>query len=259
MRCAALSMVFILFCQGVSALPAEESDTVSLTVRGNRVTLRAVDAPLPVVLQRLAVATGIALHIMVPVDERVSMEFADVELKEGLQRLLQRQNSAFLYSPSAGTLAAIYVLGPHGGTSAPPTVQAALASAVASTPPEDSAIDLEAARHQTSLKINALEERLRAVSMAPTSEASDLSQELMADPDQAVRITALQWLARQEDSGDKALAIALHDGDDLVQRAALQIIFEQGASEEAIEAVRAAAEAKNDRAVQQILSSLRSQ
>jgi hypothetical protein len=229
---------------------------VTLEVLGDRLTLRADDAPLAVVLRQLARATGIIIYLGEPVDERVSVDLADVDLEAGIRRLLKHRNCIFLYATTPGVPSTIYVLEPRSNTIASPMTQPAQALAAVSEPMEGGEVDLEAERFQSSLRIEDLEDALLAASAADSSEAPPLLQDLMAEPDNSVRITALQWFAAKGDSGVDALVTALADGDDLVQRVALQIILDHGISEEVVEEVKAAAEANNDRAVRQMLGML---
>ena len=147
---AALALTFSLILAGPSGGQAEDRSTVALEVRGERLTLRAEDAPLAVILQRLAKAAGFVVYFKQPVEERVSADLADVDLEEELQRLLNHWNTMFLYDKDRRAPAAVYVFGPRGGTVAPGISERAEGPLSASEPVGDDEIDIEA--HQLGRK-----------------------------------------------------------------------------------------------------------
>ena len=253
---AALALTFSLILAGPSGGQAEDRSTVALEVRGERLTLRAEDAPLAVILQRLAKAAGFVVYFKQPVEERVSVDLADVDLEEELQRLLNHWNTMFLYDKDLRAPAAVYVFGPRGGTVASDISERAEAPLSASEPVGDDESDIEAEASKAALKLEALEEELRAVSVVESEGVSRLLQNLMADPESSVRITALHWLAGRQEVGIDALATALEDSNPLVQNVAMQIILDRGVDDRAVEEVMAAAQEGDEATVRQMLSAL---
>lgn len=256
---AAVVLTLSLLLLWPSGPCAKGPSTVALGVRGDRLTLRAEAAPLAAILQRIAEATGIVIYLEESVQERISANLTDVGLEEAMRRLLKHRNSIFLYGESRLVPSVVYVLGPRGGTLPLLISQPTGALALPSEPAEEDKVDAEGERRKTSLKIRNLEETLRAASLAESSEAYPPLQDLMADPDHSVRITALQWLAGSGDLGVDALAIAFRDGDDLVQRVAKQIMLDRGVGEQAVEEVTAAAEMEDERTIRQMLGALLAQ
>ena len=256
---AALALTFSLILAGPSGGQAEDRSTVALEVRGERLTLRAEDAPLAVILQRLAKAAGFVVYFKQPVEERVSVDLADVDLEEELQRLLNHRNTMFLYDKDLRAPAAVYVFGPRGGTVAPGISERAEGPLSASEPVGDDEIDIEAEASKAALKLEALDEELRAVSVVESEGVSRLLQNLMADPESSVRITALHWLAGRQEVGIDALATALEDSNPLVQNVAMQIILDRGVDDRAVEEVMTAAQEGDEATVRQMLSTLLAQ
>lgn len=125
-----------------------------------------------------------------------------------------------------------------------------------SVPEEDAEgeVDIEAERLKVRRQIVDLEETLCAAPAAEFSGTSFLLQDLMADAEHAVRITALQWLVGKRDADVDAFVTALTDSNDLVQRVAIQLILDQGVSQEAVEDVITAAEDEDNNAVRQMLN-----
>ena len=253
---AAFALTFSLILAGPSGGQAEDRSTVALEVRGERLTLRAEDAPLAVILQRLAKAAGFVVYFKQPVEERVSVDLADVDLEEELQRLLNHWNTMLLYDKDLRAPAAVYVFGPRGGTVASEISERAEAPLSASEPVGDDEIDIEAEASKAALKLEALDEELRAVSVVESEGVSRLLQNLMADPESSVRITALHWLAGRQEVGIDALATALEDSNPLVQNVAMQIILDRGVDDRAVEEVMAAAQEGDEATVRQMLSAL---
>jgi hypothetical protein len=256
---AVVASILSLLLLGPVILHAKDASIVALEVRGERLTLRAVGVPLIAILQQLAKTAGISIYIEEPLDERVSANLTDVSLEEGMRRVLNHWNTIFLYSKSALVPSVIYILGRRDGTLRPLISQLIEPSPEVTEVAEDGEVDVEAERQKISTKIERLEETLHTASLAEASEAPPLLQDLMADPEPSVRITALQWFAGKGEAGVEALVSALIEKDDLVQRVALQMILDRGIDEQAIEEVRAAAEVEDQRTVHQMLRALLAQ
>ena len=94
------------------------------------------------------------------------------------------------------------------------------------------------------------------MSVVESEGVSRLLQNLMADPESSVRITALHWLAGRQEVGIDALATALEDSNPLVQNVAMQIILDRGVDDRAVEEVMAAAQEGDEATVRQMLSAL---
>jgi hypothetical protein len=254
MRLTIWALALALFSLGPEGLHTEGAGSIALAVRGNRLTLWAVDTPLATVLQQLAGAAKITIYFDAPVYEQVNINLADVDLEAGIRSLLRHQNSIFLYTKASRVPSTIYVIGPREDIISPTSTQLTQSLAEVSEPIEGGEADVEAARLNHILRVEALEHTLRAASQADSAKASPLLQDLMADADHSVRITALQWSAGRGENGLDMLVRALGDGDNLTQRAGIQIMIDYGLSDEVIGEVMAAAEAEDERTVRQMLS-----
>lgn len=251
-----LVLTLALALQCPSTLSAGRDATVALKVRGAHFTLRANDAPLSLILTQLAEATGITIYLAAPAQEPVSVELVDVGLEEGLRRLFKHWDTIFLYARQSRWPLAIYILGRRSGAIAPQIARPVEAAAMASETTDNAEVNVDVERLKTSMSMGDLEETLRTALGTDASETSSLIQDLMADPQPSVRITTLQWFAGQGETGVEALVTALLDNHDVVQRVAMQLLFEQGVSNEAVQEVMAAAAEENERAVRQMLSVL---
>ena len=99
------------------------------------------------------------------------MEFINVNLEEGLRRLLQHRNTTFLYRKAAGGLSIIYMLGRHGDHAAQAFFRrsgipsSTLEPVIDSDDENSSEANLEADWRKISLKIETLEETLQTTLM----------------------------------------------------------------------------------------------
>jgi hypothetical protein len=253
-------MVFAVFVLTLLLLPlrpvgvqAESDAKVTLEVRGDRLTLLAKDAPLAVILERLAKSAEIVLSFNEPVEERVSVDLTEVGLEKGLQYLLQHRNTLFLYNKVVGAPSAVYVFGLSGGT----IVRKEAPSAVPEPAGDDEVDSYQAELFKTAQKIETLEEDLRgAVVEVEFPGVSSALQGLLADPEPSVRITALHWLAGRPEAMIDAIGTALRDSDYLVQSVAVQIVLDHGVEDWAVEEVRDAAQVGDEATVRHMLSVL---
>lgn len=244
----------MLLVLGPPGAQAKEISPVALEVRDGRLTLRARDAPLAVILERLAEAGGIAIHLVEPVQERVSLDLAEVALEEGLRRLLRHRNTLVVYNTYRGTPSAVYVFGSLAGAPAPSISARTDSAAAAAETSDDGEVDIETRMLKAALEIEALEENFRDRSAAAASPG--LLQDLLADSEPGVRITTLQWLARTPEVAVDALLTALMDSDALMQKVAIQLILEHGVDDRQVEKVMAAAEVEDEAALRRTLSAL---
>jgi hypothetical protein len=142
-----------------------------------------------------------------------------------------------MYGSHAKKPSAVYVFGPRRGTLAGTGL-----SLTTSQSAGDGETNTEADHFKTALRVQDLDEKLSALSAVESAGVSAYLQSLLEDPENAVRLTALQWLAGRRDVVAEALATALRDSDDVVHRAALEVLLSRGGSDQEIEAMRMAAE-----------------
>jgi len=257
MKFSAFALFVSVILLGAAKLHAKEATSVTIEIVGERVTLQAKEAPLTVILERLAKSAGIVLYMREPLEDRVTVDLTEVTIEDGLQQLLKNQNTLFLYDRYPGVPRAIYVLGSHPGT-IPPGISAwrDLASS-AFEPEEDSEVEAyQAEMLKVAQGIEAIDKELREVSELNSPEVSSLLKNLMADQEPGIRITALHWLADRQGSEIAALTTALKDPDHSVQTAAVEILLDRGVDEQAVEKVRETAEMEDEAALRRMLGSL---
>jgi hypothetical protein len=256
MRCMALAMTLALLLWGPSGPEAQDVGTLTLEVQSERFTLRAKDVPLTVILEQLARAVDITVHLRAAVEERLSVELTNVSFDEGLRYLLQHRNSVVLSKHNRGTPSVVYVLESRGRTLVPMHAWPSEALAGASTPAHDSAVDVEAETITTAQIIEAFEADLRATAGGAFAETPGFLQTLLTDPEPSVRITALHWVVDRGEAGLDALALAWKDPDPLVQSVAMQMLLEREVDDQAVEIVRRAAEVADAVTIRQMLRPL---
>lgn len=255
MACGTVALALLLLLVGPWEAPAEEGSTVTIEVQSEHLTLQAKDAPLADILTRLAKVAGFVISFKQPMEDRVSVNLTDVGLDEGLQRLLQHQNTMFLYGKDLVPVA-VYVYGPSESPIAPVNSGGTAMGPVASEPAEEGETGIQEELIKTAQKIEALEEELSAASMVESRTMSLSMQNLLADPEPSVRMTAFHWLAERQDTVIDAHATALMDGDFVVQSVAMQSILDHGVDDRTIEGLRAAADVNDEVTVRQMLSAL---
>jgi HEAT repeats len=228
---------------------AYEVGILALEVRGERLTLRTTDAPLVTVLEHVAKAAQIVVHCEEPSEERVSVDFTNVSIEEGLQRLLLQRNTLVVYDQRSQKPAAVYVFGPRTDR------RTGTPLAAAGSAGEDE-VESAAELWKTALRVQDIEDDLRAVSTIESPGVSAFLQHLQADPESAVRIAALHWLVGRKDLAVTALTTAFRDSDPTVQSAAMQILLERGSSDQSVAAVMAAAQGEDEAPLRQTLINL---
>ncbi len=237
------------------AVVAEATSPVALELRGERLTLRADGVPLAVVLERLAAATGIAVELKDGGgDDPVSVSVKDVTLEEALQHVLRGRSTLFLYDTDSRALAAVYVLGTRdrGAAAVAVTGPGEASPLAAVVGREDADPDVEPGPAPEMLRISALEAELPPDAPAPFGRA----EELLAETDSGVRLTALQHLAARPESAIDALAAALVGHDLIVRSAAQNMLLNREVDEQAVEDVLAVAREGDEAKVRLMLGAL---
>lgn len=105
-------------------------------------------------------------------------------------------------------------------------------------------------------KLAALQPELQAILASEPRQASRRLQDLLADDEASVRITALQGLAGSRDELIDALVGASRDSDSLVQGVVMQILLDREVGHEDIAAVMAAGQAQDPQRARLMLNAL---
>jgi hypothetical protein len=169
-----------------------------------RLSVTAEGVPLAQVLQEVARRTGVEIQGLEGVQEKVSVRFVHLPLRDGLQTLLTRVNY-FLSEKAA----------PRGGTQ-PALV---LLSGWQATPPAERLGSEEGAKPAGEpVAEENLEERLAALQACADQGNEEALRQAAADPHQTLRAAAFALLARQNPVAATTLATAAVRGPDLAQR-----------------------------------------
>jgi len=224
MSCAriALAVGIILSSTTINAAPQLVLDT-----RGERLTLRAEGIPLADVLKRIAAATGIAVNLKIDGDkEPVSVSLEDATVEEALRQVLQGHSSLFRYDTDPHALVEVYVLrsgGRKAGAMTKPTETIkVVGEGIKPGPPPGI------------LRVSELDAELSS-----NTSPYHSTEELLAETDSGLQLTALQHLAARPESADDALAAALVGHDLVLQSAAQNMLLNSGLEEQSVEEVMA--------------------
>lgn len=93
--------------------------TLQMQMQDNLLSLRAEDADLSTILQRLSETAGIDFKFPKDVEKKITLQFSDIRLETALKRLLKGLNYATVYS-AAGSgdstrICAVYIYGKKKG------------------------------------------------------------------------------------------------------------------------------------------------
>jgi hypothetical protein len=147
-----------------------------------RLGVTAERVPLAQILQAVARRTGVEIRGLEGLQEKVSVHFANLPLREGLQKLLTPVNY-FLLEKTA----------PRGGTQS----TLVLVSGRQATPPSEMVASEEGAKPEGEpVAEEDLEERLAALYAVAEQGNEEALRKAVSDPDQTIRATALELLAQ---------------------------------------------------------------
>lgn len=241
-RGVALAVGIILSSTAINATPQLVLDT-----RGERLTLRAEGIPLAVVLERIAAATGIVVNLKNDGEEEpVSVSLEDATVEEALRQVLQGHSSLFRYNTDPHALAEVYVLRTGGLRAGAMSKPAEAIKAVGE------GIEPGSGPSPGILRVSELDAELSSKT-SPFHSA----EELLAESDSGLQLTALQHLAARPESANDALAAALVGHDLILQSAAQNMLLNSGFDGQAVEDVLAAVRQGDDEAkVRAILDTL---
>jgi hypothetical protein len=175
-----------------------------------------------------------------------------VSFEEAIRRLLREWNFVVLYDRSSDTPSVIHVLGRGGAGLASPTPGIPGA-------PGKAGDEVDVAGNASAItlkKLAALQPELQAILASEPRQASRRLQDLLADDEASVRITALQGLAGSRDELIEALVGASRDSDSLVQGVVMQILLDREVGHEDIAAVMAAGQAQDPQRARLMLNAL---
>jgi type II secretory pathway component GspD/PulD (secretin) len=93
-----LSLTTILVLSNYLIVVADSGESNTLVFQGATVTANLKEAPLKTVFEKVQKETGIWFRVVESeLDERVSIKFENLSVKEGLKRILRTMNYSFLF------------------------------------------------------------------------------------------------------------------------------------------------------------------
>ncbi|MGH8532240.1 MAG: hypothetical protein ACREV1_05770 [Gammaproteobacteria bacterium] len=228
----------------LGASPAER--TLVVCSHHHRLSVVARDALMSEVLDVLSRVCGIRFYFYDADRTRVNLSAYDVEIEQGLKSLFKDRDTIFVYSPrDSARITAVYVYGRRSGS------LAWLADPGLDNPSQDE-VDFAARRAELTRQVEAVEDVLRSDAGLQSLKVP-LPPGVLADPEPAIRVTALQWSAGRGEAFMDALAVALVDSDMTVQVAARELLLERGVAREGMDRLLAIAEAGDETALRSLL------
>jgi len=205
-----------------AAQPSSPGKALIQTAAG-RLTAKLRDVPLPAVLDEIAAKNGLRIFVSAQVNRRVTADFRDLALEEGLRRLLRGTNAAYFYNRQpvgdgkSATLKLVRVdvlPGPAGETDVEIVDEAGTGATSASQPAEGESSPMRAAA---------------AKALGKTSDPSvidPLAEALAGDADPDVRAAAAAALGKtwSEEAVQPLAEAALQDSSAEVREAATRAL-----------------------------------
>jgi hypothetical protein len=258
MRLVGLLFVTLLFSLsgGLDPARAEEEPKPEgafvVKVDGERLTVRLEAIPLQAALKAIERESGVALALLEPLTEEVTIAFDDLSLEQGLRRLLGNRSYILFYAaagpgqPAALRQVKVLPKGREGvraeGPSEQPRVMPSRQAGLGDPDPE---------------------RRMEAVMALAVGEELGQSQDLLIevlkqDKDNDVREAALNALESFDPIPlEPFFAAALQDKSPSIRMRALALLGEQGAGDPRVKAaLQRAATSDPDREVMELASSL---
>jgi len=210
----------IVFALSVLVSPASAQPPLVVEWKAQRLSVSAERAPLAQVLQEVARQTGIEVDGLQGLQQRVSVRFANLPLRDGLAKLLAHQDYAMLGDPSSaqgGEPVTLVILGRPASsavaeeqrteTDGARTVDQVALSGAAPTAPESAPL----AEQDPA-------ERAAAVYALANEGDLDAVRKALLDPDPGVQAIALQALAERDPREAARMAVDASRSDDLSRR-----------------------------------------
>jgi len=258
MRLVGLLFVTLLFSSsgGLDPARAEEEPKPEgvfvVKVEGARLTMRLEGIPLQMALKAIERESGVALALLEPLTEEVTIAFDDLSLEQGLRRLLGNRSYILFYAaagpghPAALRQVKVLPKGREGvraqGPSEQPRVMPSRQAGLGDPDPE---------RRMEAVMALAVGEEL--------GQSLDLLIEVLKqDKDNDVREAALNALESFDPIPlDPLLAVAVQDKSPSIRVRALTLLGERGAGDPRVKtALQRAATSDPDREVMELASSL---
>jgi type II secretory pathway component GspD/PulD (secretin) len=182
-------IIFSLLLNLSLALPVSAQSASTVTWEGEALSVTADKAPLAQVLQEVADHTGIEVQGLEGLQDKVSVHFAGLPLRQGLQELLATVNYLYLdgTAPQGEKRSTLVVVFGKREFFSP----SALMSEAGASPNGGS-----------------VEERLNALQAAALEGNAEALRQALADPNPTVQTTALDLLAEHDRQGTVPLLVA---------------------------------------------------
>jgi hypothetical protein len=228
----------------------EEAPRVVITFRDGRLSVSLHAATWEEVLSTLQRHTGIQIRVDGPLTGALTQEFEALPLEEGLRRLFRNTNVLMLHSrgmaqgAATESLVEVWLFPREGDTpegmqaSTPPSGLAAVGKHVTPGPLGDVVEgvlrpDEATAEGDAAVDEQAPWERLKGLDAFAREGNTAALQQGLLDPDEAVRVQALELLAQQEGQGTTDVLVGLTRSDEPEMRLqALTLLTDGGQADE---------------------------
>ena len=197
---------------------------MTLEVQGERFTLRAKDVPLTVILEQLARAADITVHLRAAVEERLSVELTNGELAEGLGTPCSTGTVWCSLSTSGGRHRSSMCCDLRRGMLVPRRAEPSEAPVAAAAPEHDSAVDVEAETVTTAQIIEAFEADSRVIggrSIRGDARLLRSPRPTPSSPCASLRCTGW-WIGERQAS---MLGVGMEGSRSSVQSVAMQVLL----------------------------------
>ena len=186
------------------------------------------DAPLNQVLTTIAGQGKFRVLFVDPAQDLISLAFADLPLKKGLEELLKGRDHIFRYSGENGSLSTVTVYARKTGTAPTRSLHRQPAQHPQGIDPDEPDIALLSAQALGSpdedVRLGAVEELADLDNQAETAHV--LTEVLQKDENSDVREAALESIADFEDQDfqRRAASLSIHDSEQDIRMRAVEIL-----------------------------------
>jgi hypothetical protein len=210
---AVASAVLLILLAGQASIPAQGAPRAAVTLKADRLSVNAREAPLRQILAELSRLSGIQVYLETTLERQIAREattvvFESLTIEEGLRRLLRAKNFILVYSPSG--LAEVRVYGEGRG--------------------EFRRLAVETKRPPARARTVQKTDRPPAGAAGELAQLIRLRGEALGNPDPAERSGALDELGGSGDQKlvlETALEVLERERDPEVLKSALDLLADQ--------------------------------
>jgi len=215
-----------LWCCGVASVllalvsPAFAQAPLVVEWKAQRLSVSAERAPLAQVLREVARQTGIEVDGLQGLQQRVSVRFTRLALRDGLAKLLAHQDYAMVGDPSSATGGEPVTLVILGHPPSPAVADAPRAETGSAGAAEQMALSGAGPTAPASAPVTEQDPAERAAAVYALANDGDMDaiRRALLDPDPGVQAIAFQALAERDPHEAARMAVDASRSDDLSRR-----------------------------------------